>query len=66
MSIQLQIEGMSCGHCQKAVDTALRNVKGVTAVSVSLEGKSAQIEGTPDLSALIAAVQEEGYSAKAV
>lgn len=65
MNIQLHIEGMSCGHCQKAVDTALRGVQGVTEVLVSLEGKSAQITGTPDLNALIAAVQEEGYSAKA-
>jgi copper chaperone len=64
MNIKLEIQGMSCGHCQAAVNNALKSVSGVQNVSVSLEGKSATIEGNPDIQALIAAVQEEGYSAQ--
>jgi copper chaperone len=64
MNIKLEIQGMSCGHCQAAVNNALKSVSGVKSVSVSLEGKSATIEGNPDIQALIAAVQEEGYSAQ--
>jgi copper chaperone len=33
----LQVTGMTCGHCEKAVKTALLNVVGVTEVSVSLK-----------------------------
>ena len=31
------IEGMSCGHCSKRVEEALKAIKGVKSVSVSLE-----------------------------
>lgn len=37
------IEGMSCGGCAKRVEEALKSVKGVKSVSVSLEKKKAEI-----------------------
>lgn len=37
------IEGMSCGHCSKRVEEALKSVDGVKSVSVSLEEKRANI-----------------------
>jgi copper chaperone CopZ len=64
MSIQLNVTGMTCGHCKNAVETALKNAPGVTAASVNLQEGKAIIEGEQlDLNALIAAVQEEGYTA---
>lgn len=39
----LKIEGMTCGHCQKRVEEALKAVKGVKGVQVSLVGKTAEI-----------------------
>jgi copper chaperone len=60
----LKIEGMSCGHCVKAVEEALKEVDGVKKVSVSLENKSAEIEfdaSKADIAALKAAVEEQGY-----
>ena len=35
------IEGMSCGHCSKRVEEALKNVKGVKSIEVNLEEKKA-------------------------
>jgi copper chaperone len=64
MNIKLEIQGMSCGHCQAAVNNALKAVSGVVSVAVSLEGKSATVEGSAEIGALIAAVQEEGYTAR--
>jgi copper chaperone len=65
MSVELNVTGMSCGHCKAAVEGALRKVSGVKAVQVSLEQGKAQIEGDQvDVQALIAAVIEEGYDAK--
>ena len=33
----LQVEGMSCQHCVKAVETGVGELNGVTAVQVKLE-----------------------------
>lgn len=62
--IELKIEGMSCGHCAKAVERALAAVPGVDrVVEVSVERSSARIEGNADPVALITAVEAEGYKA---
>ena len=37
------IEGMSCGHCSKRVEEALKAIKGVKSVSISLEDKKADL-----------------------
>lgn len=63
---QLKITGMTCGHCQQAVTEALESVDGVGAVRVDLERGSAEVEGNADVTALVAAVEEEGYQASAV
>jgi len=42
MKAKLKIEGLSCGHCVNAVDTILRNTKGIQEVAVSLPD-SAQV-----------------------
>ena len=45
----IRIEGMSCGHCVKAVTNELSAVSGVSDVVVSLENKCAKLN-TTDLS----------------
>lgn len=65
--IKLKVTGMSCQHCVQAVEEALTSVAGVdSVVEVSLERGEAVIEGTPKLSLLLAAIQEEGYSAEPI
>lgn len=59
----LNIAGMTCDHCQRAVKGALESVEGVQSAAVDLGTGTAQVEGTADLSALVAAVEEEGYGA---
>lgn len=39
----IEIEGMSCGHCSKKVETALKDLKEVKSVNVSLENKKAEV-----------------------
>lgn len=57
------IEGMSCGHCSKRVEEALKAVKGVKSVSVSLEEKNAKVVLKNDISneTLKSAVEEVGF-----
>ncbi|MBH02632.1 MAG: heavy metal-binding protein [Xanthomonadales bacterium] len=62
---KLKIDGMSCPHCVKAVDAALSDVPGVDrVVAVRLDEGEAEVEGSADTNALIAAVAEEGYEAR--
>jgi len=62
----VEIEGMSCGHCVKAVDDALKQVVGVTGVTVSLAERQAVVEGEADAALLKAAVEEAGYTVRDV
>jgi copper chaperone len=64
--IKLKVTGMTCGHCEMAVKKALGQVPGVTSVvSVDRNAEEAVVEGTPDVAALCAAIEEEGYQAEA-
>ena len=63
MEKTLKIEGMVCGNCVKHVDKALREVKGVEQVEVSLEDKSAKVQMNHAVSddVLKAAIEDAGY-----
>ncbi len=63
MTIKLNIQNMSCGHCVSAVKQALESVPGVEQAAVSLESASATVEGNAEIQALLKAVEEEGYTA---
>ncbi|MFC6758172.1 MULTISPECIES: CopZ family metallochaperone [Haloarcula] len=65
MTTTLTVEGMSCEHCEQSVADALRDVEGVTEVSVDREGESATVDGDADADALVAAVEDAGYTAQA-
>jgi len=63
--IRLKINGMTCGHCANAVKNALANVAGVDKVSeVNIERGEAIVEGEPDVTQLVSAVEAEGYEAR--
>ena len=59
MTHELSIEGMTCGHCVRAIETALRSIPGVTEVDVSI-GR-ARVEGEAERETLVRAIEEEGY-----
>lgn len=66
LMVKLKVEGMTCEHCVGAVTKALSGVAGVDkVVEVSLDRGEAVVEGRPDPAALVAAVEAEGYQAKA-
>lgn len=63
---RLNIKGMTCGHCVASVKIALESIPGVDKVDVTLHPGEATIEGSADKSALIGAVQKEGYQAEVI
>lgn len=63
--VEIKVTGMTCGHCESAVDKALSALPGVTrVVKVSRQEERVVVEGNPDVQALIEAIEEEGYTAE--
>jgi len=63
--MRIKVRGMSCNHCVMAVRKALEVTPGVErVVEVSLERGEAVVEGRPDLDAVVAAIEREGYRAE--
>ena len=61
--IKLEVTGMTCQHCVRAVTTALERVPGVDKAEVDLESGVAVAYGQVQADKLIAALNEEGYDA---
>lgn len=64
--VQLEISGMTCGHCARTVERALRTVEGATTVRASYPKQRAEVDvvdGVPD-DALVQAVENAGYTAR--
>jgi copper ion binding protein len=62
--IILKIGGMSCQHCVKAVENALRQLPGVQSVQVELENQRAVIDGDESqfvLQDAEKAITDQGY-----
>jgi len=58
----LRLDGLSCDHCQKAVENALQAVAGVTGVQVELARQEARVAGSATVPELSKAVETAGYT----
>jgi len=66
-NITLNVSGMSCEHCVKAVNNALSSLAGVKDIAVSLKDGKVSFSHDPakaPLDAIKAAIIEEGYGIK--
>lgn len=62
--ITLNVPGMTCGHCERAVRDEVGSVSGVDSVSVDLDTKDVVVTGSGLVAAdLVAAIDEAGYDA---
>ncbi len=62
---KITVEGMSCGHCKKAVEEAVRALPGIQSADVDLEAKLLIVEFDVTKTTLLKikeAVEEEGYT----
>lgn len=68
MTKKILIEGMSCGHCVKHVEEALKELAGVTSVKVDLAGKNAVVELAHEVAddKFKAAIDDAGYEVVAI
>jgi copper chaperone CopZ len=63
--LELEIEGMSCGHCVAAVSEALRELDGVSVDNVRIG--SAEVSYEPaqvSPEQIVLAVEDAGYTAQ--
>lgn len=57
-----QVSGMTCGHCEKAVMRALRQVDPQAEVNIDRSSGRVEVQSEKPREALTAAIQEEGYT----
>jgi len=61
----LNVQGMSCQHCVRAVKTSVSALDGVDTVEVSLEKNLVTVGFDPSrtsLKSIAAAIEDQGYS----
>ncbi|WP_339415801.1 MULTISPECIES: heavy-metal-associated domain-containing protein [unclassified Pseudomonas] len=58
------VEGMTCGHCVRAVTQAVHSQDPAASVKVDLAAKEVGVESRLCAEQVISLITEEGYSAK--
>ncbi len=60
----IQVEGMTCGHCESAVKNAVEAVDGVKQASASKDNKTVTIlyEGELNSAEIKQAIEDAGYT----
>ncbi|MFM0594903.1 MULTISPECIES: heavy-metal-associated domain-containing protein [Paraburkholderia] len=66
MTIEFQVEGMSCQHCVAAVTNAIREHDEAAQVQVDLAAGRVMVESAQSADALKAAIDDAGYTVKSV
>jgi len=61
MQYQFTVDGMTCGHCERAVVHAVREVDTDAIVKVDLATKQVSVESDKAREVIANAIAEEGY-----
>jgi copper chaperone len=61
MNQTFTVQGMTCGHCEKAVTTAIKVLDPNAQVSIDRAQNRVEVSSEQPREALAAAIQEEGY-----
>ena len=58
----LNVQGMTCGHCERAVTDAVKSVDPKALVKIDRASGKVEVESTSAREALAKAIAEEGYA----
>ncbi|QEA12890.1 MULTISPECIES: heavy-metal-associated domain-containing protein [Comamonas] len=61
MQYQFDVKGMTCGHCERAIVHAVRQVDTEALVKVDLPSGRVDVQSDKSREAIAAAIREEGY-----
>ena len=62
---QFQVQGMTCGHCERAVTQAVKQLDPDATVRIDRATGQVDVDSTKPREALAAAIAEEGYTVAA-
>ena len=65
MNQSFQVQGMTCGHCEKAVTRALKQVDPQAEVKIDRSQNKVEVQSKQPREALVKAIAEEGYAVTA-
>ncbi|NRG46674.1 copper chaperone CopZ [Bacillus sp. CRN 9] len=66
-SVTLNVKGMSCGHCVKAVEGSVGEMKGVKTVAVDLQNGKVKVDfdsASVSLDEIKETIDDQGYEVK--
>lgn len=58
------VEGMTCGHCVKAVTRAVQAQDGAAEVEVDLAARQVRVQSELAQEQILVAIRDEGYQAE--
>ena len=61
MQYQFEVQGMTCGHCERAVTSAIQQLDPQAQVRIDRAHNRVDVDSTQPREALAAAIAEEGY-----
>jgi copper chaperone len=61
---RFNVQGMTCGHCVKAVTNAIKNDDPAAQVQVELDSGVVQVESSLPAERVVELIREEGYEAQ--
>lgn len=56
------VQGMTCGHCERAVQTAIKTLDPQAEVRIDRAQNLVEVNSSQSREAVAAAIREEGYS----
>lgn len=62
MNQTFNVKGMTCGHCEKAVTRAVKQVDPAAEVRIDRPAGRVEVDSTAAREAIARAIAEEGYS----
>lgn len=65
MNQTFTVQGMTCGHCEKAVTSAIKTLDPQAQVSIDRAQNRVEVTTEQPRAAIAAAIQEEGYEVAA-
>ena len=62
MEYVFQVQGMTCGHCERAVQQAIASVDAQAQTTIDRSSGQVVVHSSSTREALAQAIQEEGYT----
>ncbi len=56
-----EVQGMTCGHCERAVTHAIQGVDAQAQIKIDRSANRVEVDSSASRDALQAAIAEEGY-----